>query len=109
MNNLFKWELFFGGGVTLAFILSTGDIMLDQNRVYGYPIPTAGDIVIDDTDASDDTTSIIYHSDLVEPEYSVIGGGYTFNIEGTYVPNVSNIICMTKSGTVINISIAASI
>lgn len=89
----------------LDFIVSFGStVTFDENRLYGYNFPTAGDYTLDETAAVAGKVAKLIHSDIVEPVFT-LPEGYTSNTSGVYIENINNEIYITLSGTVFTIHI----
>lgn len=95
------------GGVDIReFIVSIGDILLDENRVYGYTPQqyVGGDLIVDITGYDSTKVALVYFLDVVEPTINVTGGSPTVTTNGDFVEGVLNIIRISYNGTVLTVS-----
>ncbi len=70
---------------------STGDLLFDVLRSYGYNgTPVTGNLTIVTSGGADNTMTKVLHNDSTEPSFSVPGGVTLHEAGGNYIPNQNN-------------------
>lgn len=98
-------SLLLASGQQIDFLVSTGNLLFDDDRIYGSVQAVGGNNLIDLTGAVDGKIVIVYHNDTVDPSDVFVGSSVTVNTSGEYQQNVVNILTYRYQGGVINKSI----
>jgi hypothetical protein len=90
------------------FVASTGAVLFDVPRKYGFTTPVTGALTIGSTGAFESNLAKVLHNDATAPAITPPGGVTLVNDGGTYVVSVDNIIYFVchknDAGTVTKIS-----
>jgi hypothetical protein len=90
------------------YLASTGNILFDVKRKYGFTTAVTGNLTCGITDAREDVVAKVRHNHTTEPTVSGPGGVTVVKDGGTYVPSTDNTLYLVAhkndAGTVFKIT-----